>query len=152
MDFARETAVAGILVAMTLCLQCAGVAVLIHRARAYIARAQNGITAWHASVLMVRFTTLTIVLQILQVLLWAGFYRYHGISSWESCFYFSASSYSTVGYGDVSLPQLWRGLAPIESIVGVLMCGMSVSTLLAIATRLVAAEEKVVPSAAGAGQ
>lgn len=143
MDFARETAVAAILVAMTLCLQCAGLAVLIHRARAYIARGKNGITAWQASLLMVRFTTLTIVLQILQVILWAAFYRYHGLASWESCFYFSASSYSTVGYGEVSLPKLWRSLAPVESIVGVLMCGMSVSTLLAIATRLVDAEEKV---------
>jgi hypothetical protein len=143
MDFAREAAVAGILVALTLCLQCAGVAVLIRRARVYINRAKGGITPFHASVLMVRFMVLTIALQFLQVLLWAVFYRYHGLSSWESCFYFSASSYSTVGYGDVSLPQVWRGLGPVESIVGVLMCGMSVSTLLAIATRLVAAETKV---------
>jgi len=142
MNFAREAVAAGVLVAMTLWLQCAGMAILIRRARAYIARSTNGLNPWRAAVLMVRFTALAIVLHLLQILLWAGFYRSHGLPSWEACFYVSASSYSTVGYNDVSLPGLWRSLGPVESIVGVLMCGMSVSALLAIATKLVAAEVK----------
>jgi hypothetical protein len=56
--------------------------------------------------------------------------------------YFSATSYSTVGYGDVTLPLKWRMLGPIESITGVLMCGISVSLLFAIATRLVGPERQ----------
>ena len=142
MNLARQAAAAAILVAMTLWLQCAGMAILIHLARAYIDHSVRGLTPWRAAVLMVRFMTLTIVLHMLQILVWAGFYRWHGLPSWEDCFYFSASSYSTVGYSDVSLPGFWHGLGPIESIVGVLMCGVSVSVLLAIATRLVAAEVK----------
>jgi len=89
---------------------------------------------------MVRFTTLMIVLHILQIVLWAGFYRWHCLPSWEACFYFSSASYSTVGYGDIVLPRLWRLLGPVESISGVLMCGFSVSCLIAIATRIVEGE------------
>ena len=88
---------------------------------------------------MVRFATAMIVLHILQVILWAGFYRWKCLPSWESCFYFSATSYSTVGYGDIVLPNVWRTLGPIESVTGVLMCGISVSALFAIATQLVEA-------------
>jgi len=51
--------------------------------------------------------------------------------------YFSASSYSTLGCSDVSLPSNWRTLAPLESVIGVLMCGISVSLLFAIVTRLI---------------
>ena len=57
--------------------------------------------------------------------------------SWELAFYFSSSSYATVGYGDVTLPSRWRLLGPLESMAGVLMCGVSVCLLFATITRLI---------------
>jgi hypothetical protein len=140
MVFAREAGVATILVSITLWVQCAGMAVLIRLARAYITRSKNGLSPWRAGVIIVQFSAAMIVLHIVQILLWAGFYRWRCLPTWESCFYFSASSYSTVGYGDVILPRAWRVLGSVESVTGVLMCGMSVSGLFAIASRLVAAE------------
>jgi hypothetical protein len=53
------------------------------------------------------------------------------------CLYFSAASYATVGYGDVVLPWTWRTLGPVESIIGVLMRGLSASFLFAVVSRLV---------------
>jgi len=58
---------------------------------------------------MVRFTTLMIAMHLLEILLWASFYKWHGLSSLATSFYFSASSYSTVGYSDVTFPD--RGAA-----------------------------------------
>jgi voltage-gated potassium channel len=69
-------------------------------------------------------------------ILWASLCRSRSLPSWELAFYFSASSYSTVGYGDVLLPSSWRLLGPLESITGVLMCGISVSVLFALVTQL----------------
>ena len=80
---------------------------------------------------------------MLQILLWAGFYRWKCFPSWKSAFYFSTSSYATVGYGDIVLPQMWRTLGPLESIIGVLMCGLSASFLFAIVSRLVDRETKL---------
>ena len=68
---------------------------------------------------------------------WAGCYRWLCLPSWGSAFYFSASSYVTVSYGDVVLPSNWRMLGPLESVMGVLMCGISVSVLFATVTQLV---------------
>jgi voltage-gated potassium channel len=142
MDIARQVSVAAILVAVTLSLQCAGMSALIRRARGYVAREMNRLSAWRAGLLIFRFTVWIVVVHILQILLWAAFYRWHCLPSWESCFYFSAASFSTVGYGDIVLPQVWRALGPVESILGMLMCGMSVSVLFAITTRLIGAEAK----------
>jgi voltage-gated potassium channel len=128
------------LVTLTLWIQCAGVAVLIRWARASIGRGVTHLSTSHAAILMIRFSTLIIVLHFLQIFLWSVFYRWYCLPSWESAFYFSASSYSTVGYGDVVLPRVWRLLGPVESITGVLMCGISVSFLLAVATKLVERE------------
>jgi hypothetical protein len=54
-----------------------------------------------------------------------------------------ASSYATVGYGDIVLPQMWRTLGPVESIIGELMCGLSASFLFAIVSRLVDRETRL---------
>ena len=140
MDFARQASAAVFLVTLTLLLGCAGMAVLIHWVRVCIATGIKGLGPVRSAVLMIRFTTLMIVLNILQILLWAGFYRWICLPAWEASFYFSAASYSTVGYGDVVLPRVWRLLGPVEGITGVLMCGLSVSCLFAIATHLVEGE------------
>ena len=94
-----------------------------------------------AAVLVMQTTVMMIVLHSLVILLWAGFYRLRCFPSWELAFYFSGSTYATVGYGDVILPSKWQLLAPLESLTGVLMCGVSVSILFAVVTRLVDAQD-----------
>jgi voltage-gated potassium channel len=84
----------------------------------------------------VKSTIAIIILHGLVILLWASFYRLQCFPSWELAFYFSSSSYATVGYGDVTLPSRWRLLGPLESMAGVLMCGVSVCLLFATITRL----------------
>ena len=137
----RQAGVSVVLVALTLWVQSAGMAVLIHWATVSIERGVQRFSQWRSSVLMIRFTAAMIVLHFLEIILWAGFYRWRCLPTWESSFYFSATSYSTVGYGDVVLPQLWRVLGPVESVTGVLMSGISVSTLFAILVRLVQGQD-----------
>ena len=148
MEFLSQALAATILSTLTLAIECAGMAVLIHWVRAYFARGIKPQRLWHTALLMIRFTSTTVVLHLLQILLWTAFYRVRCFRSWESCFYFSATSYSTVGYGDIVLPPVWRLLGPVEAIMGVLMCGISVSALFAIATRLIGNE----PQLAGEAQ
>jgi hypothetical protein len=78
----------------------------------------------------------------LQILLWAAFYRWECLPSWESALYFSTGSYSTIGSGDLFLPLTWRILGVVESITGVLMCGLSVSFIFALITGLVEREAR----------
>jgi hypothetical protein len=145
MDFVRQAGTAAVLIALTLSFQCAGLAALIHWARAYFARGMYRLGAVRSAALMVRLTSVIIVLHILQILLWAGFYRWCCIPSWQSAFYFSTASYSTVGSGDLLLPVTWRTLGAVESITGVLMCGLSASFLFAIVLRLVEREARFGP-------
>ena len=144
MEFLSQALAAIVLAALTLAIESAGMAVLIHWVRAYFARGMiRTQSLWHTAVLMIRFTSMTILLHLLQILLWAAFYRVRCFRSWESSFYFSATSYSTVGYGDIVLPPVWRLLGPVEAIMGVLMCGISVSALFAIAARLIGNEAQL---------
>jgi len=140
MALIREIGIAVGIVIITLWLQSAALAALIHWVRQALARDAHSLAPFRSAVLVVRLTAAVIVLHGGLILFWASCYRRLCFSSWESALYFSASSYATVGYGDVVLPSNWRMLGPLESIIGVLMCGISVSVLFAMVTRLVSRE------------
>ncbi|WP_263353397.1 potassium channel family protein [Acidicapsa acidisoli] len=131
------------LITLTLWLQSAGVAALIAWVRRALQNEMRTVGAFRLAVVVVRVAMAVVVLHGLEILLWAGFYRWRCLRSWESAIYFSASSYSTLGCSDVSLPSNWRTLAPLESVIGMLMCGISVSLLFAIVTRLMKSEEQL---------
>jgi len=142
MTLLREIGVAARMVIVTLWLQSAALAALILWIRRAVASDLHRLGPFRSAVLVVRLTAAVIVLHGVLILFWASCYRRFCFSSWESALYFSASSYATVGYGDVVLPSNWRMLGPLESIIGVLMCGTSVSLLFATVTRLVSRDAR----------
>jgi voltage-gated potassium channel len=125
------------LITLTLWLQSAGVAALVTWVRRALGGDLRKMGAFRFAAWIVRLAMAVVVLHGLEILLWAAFYRWRCLPSWDSAIYFSASSYSTLGCDDVSLPSSWRTLGPLESVIGVLMCGISVSLLFAIVTRLI---------------
>jgi voltage-gated potassium channel len=76
-------------------------------------------------------------LHLAEISLWAGFYSWQGIlPRFETGVYFSASSYTTVGYGDIVLPANWRLLGVLESLTGVLLLGWSAAYFFSVVSRL----------------
>jgi voltage-gated potassium channel len=142
MTLVHQAGAAVLLVILTLCLQCAGLAILIMWIRRALARGIHKLDAFRSAALVIKSTAAVIVLHVVQVILWAGGYHWFCVPSWESAVYFSASSYATVGFGEAVLPSNWRLLGPVESLMGVLMCGVSVSLLFAVVTRLVGQQNK----------
>ena len=136
----HQLGVAFLLVTLTVWFECVGIARLIAWARRAVAGDIHKLGPFRSAALVVRVTTAIIALHGLQVLVWASCYRWLCLPSWDSALYFSATSYTTVGYGDIVLPSKWRMLGPIEGMLGILMCGLSVSLLFAIATRLMGNE------------
>ncbi len=137
----HEFAAAAGLLGASLIVQCVGMAMLIVWQRARLRRMPI-LGPVRGTLLMLRITGSIIGLHLLEVATWGGFYRWACFTSWESALYFSAANYSTVGCGDPVLPAHWRLLGPIESVAGVLMCGLSASFLVSVVIFLIQQDER----------
>lgn len=87
--------------------------------------------------ILIRVVYGLLVLHLLQILVWAACYDWSGcFPDFTTSFYYSATSYSTVGYGDVTPPGNWRILGSIEAVTGVLMFGWSTGVLFSVVNHL----------------
>ena len=87
----------------------------------------------HYSFLLIGVFGFITILHIGETGIWAGFYYWQELfQDYETSLYFSLGSYTTIGYGDVVLPQKWRLVGGIEGISGVLLCGLSTACIFAV--------------------
>ncbi len=98
-DFLRQAALAAILVTLTLSLQSAGMAAFVFWVNAYFARNPSRIGPVRGGWLVVRITTLMLILQLLEVMLWAYFIDVSVFHRWiwPSIFRQPVSRFSATG-------------------------------------------------------
>ncbi|MEX1131647.1 MAG: ion channel [Flavobacteriales bacterium] len=101
-------------------------------------RTQHGKrTMWKDIWLLVRVSWIIVALHTLQIIIFAIFYLDVGsMPDIHTAFYFSAVTYTTVGYGDILIPEAWRGLAGAEALTGILMTGLSTGFFFMILSRV----------------
>jgi hypothetical protein len=81
-----------------------------------------------------------VLLHLAEIMVWGLFYWWQQcLPDAESSFYFSAVTYTTVGYGDLVLPQEWRLVGAVEGLTGILMCGLSTGLFFAVVSKFLAA-------------
>lgn len=97
-----------------------------------------------AVLLLMRVVWLLLLVHVMEIGVWALFYHFiRCFPDAESAFYFSGVTYTSVGYGELLLPVRWRIIAPIESLTGMLMCGLSASAFFALVGQIVKARSLV---------
>jgi hypothetical protein len=84
MAFAGEATAAAILVFLTLLIQTTGMATLIQWIRARHTKGMYPVGVLGGCFMMLRFTSAMFVLHLLEILPWAGFYRWRCRLSWEA--------------------------------------------------------------------
>ena len=76
------------------------------------------------------------VAHVIEIWIWAIFYYFKAsisqIPTLEAALYFSASSFTTVGFGDLVLSENWRLLSSFEAINGMILFGWSTAFIFAV--------------------
>ncbi len=86
---------------------------------------------------LIRLVSLLLALHLVESAVWAAAFAVANVlPDFKSALYYSLTSYTTVGYGDVLPATSWRLLGPIEAAVGVLMLGWSTAIVVAAVERI----------------
>jgi len=126
--------IAGGLLVVTVVLHAAGFAALLRAVVRLRLLTRSGLL--HVTASMVGLTFGLILIHLVDISVWGLFYFWQGcLRDAKDAFYFSGVTYSSLGYGDVVLPRAWRMLAPIETLTGILMCGLSGGLFFAAVSR-----------------
>ena len=129
----NELAVAALIVSVCLLLHVVGLLLMAEwllQRREYWDRTGARV---HYAILMILLFSGIMLLHMIETGIWAAFYYTRGLfTDFETSLYFSLTSYTTIGYGDVLLPQRWRLLGALEGISGVLLCGISTAFIFAV--------------------
>jgi hypothetical protein len=77
-----------------------------------------------------------ISLHVIEVFLWAILYlqlpAQAGLKGFQEAFYFSMITFTTIGYGDITLNEHWQILGGVEGMVGITVFGITTATLFAV--------------------
>jgi voltage-gated potassium channel len=127
---------AGALLAVCVVIHAFGTLVIRNRVHRWFA-VTAPVSAPRAFSLLVALSVFLFALHAVEMLVWAlAYWRIDALPTFDAAFYFSVSSYTTVGYGDVVLGQAWRTLGASEAAVGVLLLGWSTALLFSAIQRL----------------
>jgi hypothetical protein len=102
-----------------------------HHTRGDLARRFPERQAFFGALILMMLAT-----HIAELLLWAAvFFGIGAIAGGRDAFYFSAVTYTTLGYEDIRLPTDWRLLAPLCAMTGVFAFGWTTGVMVSILGR-----------------
>ena len=80
--------------------------------------------------------TVLLMLHIFEAFLWAILYlqlpAQAGLKNFHEALYFSMITFTTLGYGDITLDREWQLLAGVEGMVGIVVFGLTTAMLFAV--------------------
>lgn len=128
------------LIALTVVIHAYGTTYWILYLRRHYVR-EDGARLVANSLKILTSTGLILVgLHLVQVVIWALTYRAllpeGQLDSLEQAAYFSFVTFTTLGYGDITLGEGWRLLSGIEAMNGILLVGWSTAVLFAVVQRV----------------
>jgi Ion channel len=130
-----QSIAAFLLMAFTVLINAIGLTLVMRRVN--FEKAEGHADFWGPAWLLIRFTATVVTIHIVAIVVWGLFYTWQQcFPDFESSLYFSATTYTTVGYGDLVLPSGWRLFAGVEAITGILMCGLSTGFFFAVVSRV----------------
>jgi len=104
-------------------------------ARYFRYRVQHPLGGNPALLVFMQFSVLMVLLMlgnVLQILIWALLYRaLDAFPDLETAAYFSGVTFTTLGYGDLTLPKRFRLVGVLQAANGVMMFGMTTSVFVA---------------------
>ena len=128
-----------LLIAITICIHGFGTMSWLRYLLAHNTLADGRIRPARVLSVFISTAIVLISLHIFEIFVWAFAYMVvlpdGELQTLETAFYFSAVTFTTLGYGDITLSSDWRILSGLQAINGILLIGWTTAFLFAVLQR-----------------
>lgn len=131
-----QLSLATIMVALTILIHLVGLGLLLELLRAH-GRQFRDRKPLPQAVLILTVVLGLFALHALEIWGYAALYSaLRTLHDFEEALYFSTVTYTTIGYGDLTLPKPWRVLGAIEGANGIILLGWSTAFFFSVLQRI----------------
>ncbi len=135
--FGWQIEIGSAMIALTVVIHTAGIIGLIVCFRAFRTRFMEH----HDYVAMTGILVITIVgiflVHTVEIWLWAVLYLWLGeFADFERALYFSTVTFTSLGYGDITLKERWQLLSGFEAANGIILFGVSTAFVFGVIRKL----------------
>jgi voltage-gated potassium channel len=128
------------LVAVTVAIHALGTTVLVRfLSGKFLDRAGDWASRQVLGPLTIAAVTL-VFLHAMEIMVWAGVYKVlvpaGELADFEAALYFSFVTFTTLGYGDITLSEGYRLLSGIQALNGILLVGWSTALMFAVVQKV----------------
>ncbi len=135
----RVILIGTLMIAVTLAVHAIGSAHWLGFVGKWHASRKSSARTLHLTIDILSTGMVLLTLHFFEAWLWALLYRVlpsqAGLSSPGDAVYFSLVSFTTLGYGDVTLSPEWQLLGPMEGMAGITVIGLTTALLFAVIQR-----------------
>lgn len=129
--------IASLMVAMTVVMHLVGLGLLVALMRGHYRRFGQGHTRLPQMLAILGAAFGLFALHTLEIWSYAFLYvQLAALPNFDDALYFSTTTYTTVGYGDIMLLKAWRLVGAIESANGVILLGWSTAFFVSVINRI----------------
>ena len=131
--------IGAVLIAITVTIHGVGTTLLVrHLSRRFLDRGGN-LRPRRVLASLIDTAVVLVFLHVAEILTWAAAYRAlvpeDELATLEKAVYFSFVTFTTLGYGDITLSEGWRLLSGIQALNGILLVGWSTALIFAVVQR-----------------
>jgi hypothetical protein len=131
----RVSLIGAALIAITVVIHAVGTTAWVrHLSQKYSGNALG--SGRRATLVLVNTALIVFALHTLEIVIWAVAYQLllpvNELASFEEAVYFSFVTFTTLGYGDITLNEGWRLLSGIEALNGILLVGWTTAMIFSV--------------------
>ena len=131
--------IGALLVAVTVIIHAVGTTQWLRVIARRYADADGQFLPRHTLWILVSTVLVLLALHTIEIVAWASAYVVllpsSELGSFEEAVYFSFVTYTTLGYGEITLTGVWRLLSGIEALNGIMLAGWTTALLFAVVQR-----------------
>jgi tryptophan-rich sensory protein len=133
----ENLAISAGLIAFCVLVHAAGTALMMQTMRSQRGMRWRAGKPYHVAGTLIYVVFGLLVMSAIEIMAYAWlYYALQEFPDWESSIYFAASTYTTLGYGDIFIDSARRMIAAVEGVLGLILIGWSSAILFAVTARM----------------